>query len=217
MRKYVIMGVQGSGKGTQGKILASDLDLVHIGVGDIFRWNVEHHTKIGAQVHRAVAAGALVEDELVESVVRQRLADHDWNYGFVIDGFPRNERQAEFFLEGYDIDGVVVLEMPDEEVQRRVGARRICSRCGLDQTVEATSPGASERCEACGGELVPRPDDNPDALAARLVDYHEKTRPIIELFERKEFVAHVDATRAVADVQSEIRQKLGLPAASPAR
>ena len=108
MRKYVIMGVQGSGKGTQAKLLAEDLDLVHIGVGDIFRWNVEQHTKLGAQVRRTMAAGGLVSDELVEAVVQERLDRHDWNYGFVIDGFPRNERQAEFFLESYDIDGVIV-------------------------------------------------------------------------------------------------------------
>lgn len=215
MRKYVFMGVQGSGKGTQAKLLCADLDLVHIGVGDIFRENVKEHTKVGAQVQRAVAGGALVEDELVESIVRDRLAQHDWNYGFIIDGFPRNERQAEFFLEGYDIDGVVVLEMPDEEVRRRVAARRLCSRCGLDQTVPTTGLQAVETCEVCGGHLVPRPDDNPEALAARLSDYHEKTRPIIELFERKEFVVHVDATQGVEEVQKDIRERLGLPPASP--
>ena len=209
MRKYVFMGVQGSGKGTQAKLLAADLDLVHIGVGDIFRWNVEQHTKLGAQVQRVVAAGALVEDELVESVVRDRLALHDWNYGFIIDGFPRNERQAEFFLEGYDIDGVVVLEMPDEEVHRRVLSRRLCSRCGLEQNVRTA--GAGEGCEACGGQLVRRADDRPEALVARLSDYYEKTRPIVELFEAKEVVVHIDATRPVEEVQAEIRDRLSLP------
>ena len=117
MRKYVILGVQGSGKGTQAGMLGTDLDLVHIAVGDIFRWNVQHHTKLGAQVRRTMAAGLLVSDDLVEGVVRQRLSEHDWNYGFIIDGFPRNERQAEFFLEGYDIDGVIHLDLPDSEVQ----------------------------------------------------------------------------------------------------
>ena len=90
MRKYVIMGVQGSGKGTQSQLLAADLDIVHISVGDIFRWNVQNHTKIGALVRRTMAAGELVGDDLVESVVRARLTEHDWNFGFIIDGFPRN-------------------------------------------------------------------------------------------------------------------------------
>ena len=90
MRKYVIMGIQGSGKGTHAKMLAGDFDLEHIAVGDIFRWNVQHHTKLGAQVRRTMAAGLLVGDDLVEGVVQQRLSEHDWNFGFIIDGFPRN-------------------------------------------------------------------------------------------------------------------------------
>ena len=107
MRKYVIMGVQGSGKGTQARLLGERYDLVHISVGDIFRWNVQAHTKLAAQVRRTMAAGELVGDDLVEAVVRDRLDRHDWNYGFIVDGFPRNGEQAEFFLESYDIDGVI--------------------------------------------------------------------------------------------------------------
>jgi adenylate kinase len=95
VRKYVVMGVQGSGKGTQAKLLAADFDLVHISVGDIFRWNVENHTKLGAQVRRIMAVGELVDDELVESIVRGRLNEHDWNYGFIVDGFPAtNDRPS---------------------------------------------------------------------------------------------------------------------------
>ena len=140
MRKYVIMGVQGSGKGTQASLLARDYDLAHISVGDILRWNVQHHTKIGAQVRRVMAEGRLVSDDLVGAVIRRRLDQHDWNFGFVIDGFPRNRIQAEFFLESYDIDGVIHLDLPDDEVRRRVLARRLCTRCGMDYNLIAHRP-----------------------------------------------------------------------------
>ncbi|MGI9030186.1 MAG: adenylate kinase family protein [Ilumatobacteraceae bacterium] len=212
MRKYVISGVQGSGKGTQATLLARDLDLVHLSVGDTFRWHVQHHTKIGAQVRRTMAAGELVADELVESIVQDRLAMHDWNFGFILDGFPRNLRQAEFFLESYDIDGVIHLVMDDEEVSRRVLARRLCSGCGLDYNLMAHRPAVADRCDVCGGELVTRADDQPEALAARLRDYHELTAPVIGLFRRKELVLELDATRSVQEIQAEIRERLRLPA-----
>ena len=210
MRKYVIMGVQGSGKGTQAKLLCEDFDLEHISVGDIFRWNVQHRTKMGAQVRRIVAGGLLADDEMVETVVRDRLAIHDWNYGFVIDGFPRNERQAQFFLESYDIDGVILLELPDADVIERVLARRLCSQCGLDYNLIAHRPKVDDRCDVCGGTLISRDDDNVDALEIRLKAYHEKTRPVIDLFRRKEFVTQVDATCPVEEVRRAIRSNLGL-------
>lgn len=124
MRKYVIMGIQGSGKGTQSQLLAADLDLAHISVGDIFRWQVANHTQMGAQVRRCLAAGKLVGDDLVQTVIQRRLAEHDWNFGFVIDGFPRTVAQAEFFMENYDVDAVIHLDMPDDEVRARVASRR---------------------------------------------------------------------------------------------
>jgi len=210
MQKYVIMGVQGSGKGTQGAMLARDFDLTQIAVGDIFRWHVQNHTKLGAQVRRTMAEGRLVDDDMVEAVVRQRLVDHDWNYGFVVDGFPRNARQAEFFLESYDIDGVIYLDLPDEEVRRRVLARRLCSNCGMDYNLIALTPKVRNRCDVCGGHLVRREDDTEAALANRLRDYHSKTNPVLELFRRKEFVVTVDARPDKATVQKDIRIQLRL-------
>jgi adenylate kinase len=210
MRKYVIMGVQGSGKGTQAQLMA-DLDIVHISVGDIFRWNVQNHTKMGALVRRVMAAGELVGDDMAESVVRDRLTQHDWNFGFIIDGFPRNRRQAEFFLESYDIDGVIELDLPDSEVARRVLNRRLCANCGMDYNLIASSPKEPGRCDLCGGELITREDDTEEALAVRLREYHSQTIPVLEVFRRKEYVFTVDARPAPDTVQQQIRKCLGLP------
>ena len=111
MYKYVIMGIQGCGKGTQAKLLSKDFNLVHISVGDIFRWHIQSHTKLAARIARSTAAGELVSDDIVEEIVRDRLDEHDWNFGFILDGFPRNRRQAEFFLESYDIDAVIQIDL----------------------------------------------------------------------------------------------------------
>jgi adenylate kinase len=211
MRKYVIMGVQGSGKGTQSAMLAADYDLVHISVGDIFRWNVQHHSKLGAQVRRTMAAGELVSDDLVEGVVKDRLTQHDWNFGFIIDGFPRNRRQAEFFLESYDIDGVIHLELPDSEVRRRVMARRLCEGCGMDYNLIDASPHAPGKCDACGARLVQREDDTEAALAVRLRHYHSKTNPVLDIFRRKEYVVSIDARPDKEAIRQAIRAALQLP------
>ena len=162
-----------------------------------------------------MAAGDLVGDDLAESVTADRINEHDWNYGFVIDGFPRNRRQAEFFLESYDIDGVIHLELPDSEVRRRVLSRRLCANCGVDYNLITTRPAQEGVCDVCGGTLVQREDDTEEALAVRLRDYHEKTNPVLELFARKEYVITVDARRSKEEVQQEIRERLHLPPYKP--
>lgn len=212
VRKYVIMGVPGSGKTTQATMLARDFDLVRISVGDIFRWHVQNHTKVGAQVRRVMAAGELVGDDLVERIVRDRLEQHDWNYGFIIDGFPRSRRQTEFFMESYDIDAVIFLDLPDSEVRRRVLARRLCSGCGMDYNLIEDRPEHPGRCDICGGELVTREDDTSEVLAARLENHHKRIEPVLELFRRKEYVVTIDAGKDPETVQREIRERLGLTA-----
>jgi adenylate kinase len=211
MRKYVIMGVQGCGKGTQAKLLCQDLELVHISVGDIFRWHVQSHTKLGARVKRIVASGQLVSDEMVEEIVRERLDQHDWNYGFIVDGFPRNEKQAGFFLESYDIDAVILIDVPDQVVMERIMSRRLCAKCGLDYNLIFHRPKKEGVCDVCGGILLQRADDNADAVRLRLKDYHDQTEPILELFRRKELVVVVDGRRKPEEIQAEIRERLHLP------
>ena len=210
MHKYVIMGVQGCGKGTQAQLLANEFDLVHISVGDIFRWHIQHHSKLGAQVKRIVASGNLVNDELVGDIVRRRLDEHDWNYGFILDGFPRSASQAAFFLESYDVDAVIHIHVPDQVVRDRVLSRRLCSNCGLDYNLISHRPAKENTCDVCGGELVSRQDDTAEALADRLREYHDKTEPVLDLFRRKELVLDIDGAQTSQDVQQEIRSRLGI-------
>jgi adenylate kinase len=195
MRKYIIMGVQGCGKGTQAKLLAESYDLVHISVGDIFRWNIQARTKLAARITRIMSEGRLVPDDIVEEIVRRRLDDHDWNYGFILDGFPRNGRQAEFFLESYDIDAVLLIDVPDQVVLERIVARRLCGACRLDYNLIFHRPARDGVCDVCGGTLIQRSDDNLAAVQARLREYHEKTQPIVDLFRRKELVIVADGRR----------------------
>jgi adenylate kinase len=204
MHKYIIMGVQGCGKGTQARLLSAALDLTHISVGDIFRWNIQAHTKLAARIKRIMDEGRLVPDEIVDEIVQRRLDEHDWNYGFILDGFPRNRRQAEFFLESYDIDAVILLNLDDSVVIERIQARRLCEACGLDHNLMFHRPVREGICDVCGGSLLKRPDDNEEAVRARLADYHEKTRPIVDLFKAKELVVVVDGNGSPDQIHKQI-------------
>lgn len=210
MRKYVIIGPQGSGKGTQAGLLARGFDLVHISVGDIFRWHVQNRTKLGTRIQRYMNEGRLVPDEMVSDVVKWRLDNHDWRHGFVLDGFPRNAAQTEFFLENYDIDAVIAIELPEHTAIERIQSRRLCSSCGLDYNLIQLRPHVPSVCDNCGGRLVTRADDTPEAIRMRLAEYHEKTRPILDLLREKELIVMVHGTPPPDVVQAEIRRKLGL-------
>jgi adenylate kinase len=210
MHKYILLGVQGSGKGTQAKLLQNDFDLVHISVGDIFRWHIHSHTKLAARIRRIVAAGQLVPDDLVAEVVRNRLDQHDWNFGFLLDGFPRSQPQAEFFLETYDIDAVIHIQISDAVVFERIQSRRLCSRCGLDYNLIQHRPALAGTCDVCGGPLITRADDTPDAIRERLREYHSKTEPVLELFRRKGLIVTTDGAKPPEAVQKDIRRQLGL-------
>jgi len=211
MYKFVIMGVQGCGKGTQAGMLCRDYDLIHISVGDILRWNIKSHTKLGARIKRIVAAGELVGDDVIEGLVHLRLEEHDWNYGFILDGFPRNHHQAVFFLERYDIDAVIHINVPDQVVLDRILGRRLCVKCGTDFNVIMHWPKEPGICDMCGGDLVQRLDDSEESIRKRLSDFHTKTLPVLDLFRRKELVVEVDGTGAPADIQAAIRRSLGMP------
>jgi len=189
MHKYIIIGPQGSGKGTQAQRLCEDFDFVHISVGDIFRWNMHNHTKLAARVKRIMDQGLLVPDEIVEVVVRKRLEEHDWNYGFVLDGFPRTRSQAEYLFENWNLDRAVYLDVPDDVIRERVAHR---AKVGD------------------GPNFTKRTDDNPEALKVRLREYQEKTAPLLALFEAKDMLVRIDATTSIEEVYASMVSALGM-------
>lgn len=194
MHKYIICGPQGSGKGTQSRLLCQAHDFVHISIGDIFRWHMAHHTKLAARIRRIMDSGNLVPDEIVENVVRERLEQHDWNFGFVLDGFPRTRPQAEYLFENWDVSNVIYLDIPDEIVHERVMKR---AQMGL------------------GSGFTKRADDNPEALKVRLQEYYAKTKPLLELYEKKGLLVTVDGTRGISEVYSDLSKAIGLSPVSP--
>jgi adenylate kinase len=153
----------------------------------------------------------MVGDDLVAKVVSERLTWHNWNYGFVLDGYPRNFPQAEFLFESYNINGVIHLDAPDSLVTERVMARRVCSKCGLDYNLIGHRPKVDGVCDVCGGRLMQRSDDHPEAIEKRIEDYHVKTEPMLAFFRRINILHSVDATRSIPDVFEAIRKSLGLP------
>jgi adenylate kinase len=196
MHKYILFGPQGSGKGTQSRLLCRGYDFVHISIGDIFRWHVAHHTKLAARIRRITDQGLLVPDEIVEEVVKSRLEEHDWNYGFVLDGFPRTRGQAEYLFERWNMDNVIYLDLPDEIVYDRIMHR---ARVGEGQG------------------FTKRVDDNPESLRTRLKEYHEKTKPLLELYRAKGMMVTVDANRPVTEIFTDIQNRVGLgPPVNPA-
>ena len=209
MHKYIITGAQGCGKGTQAKLLCKDFDLVHISVGDIFRWNIQFHTKLAARIQRIVESGKLVPDDIVDEIVRTRLDNHDWNYGFILDGYPRNHAQAETFLESFDVDAVIYIEVTDDVVLERILSRRLCQKCHLDYNLIFHRPEVENTCDVCGGELSVREDDTEEAVRKRLKDFREKTEPVLELFRRKELVVSADGSGSAEKVHEEILAALG--------
>jgi adenylate kinase len=189
MDKYLMFGPQGSGKSTQSRLLAARYDFVHISVGEILRWHVEHRTKLGSRVRRIVESGRLVPDETVQAVVQDRLREHDWNYGLVLDGFPRNLAQARFLRESWNFDRVIHLDVPDEVVSERVLTR---ARAGW------------------GGGFTKRADDNPKAVRMRIRQYHELSVPLLEIYRRWNMLVHIEGTLPISEVFSRITYALRL-------
>jgi adenylate kinase len=203
--RLVLVGPPGAGKGTQAEFIAAHLSVPKISTGDIFRANVSQGTPLGVEAKRYMDAGKLVPDEVTINMVRDRLAETDAGEGFLLDGFPRTTPQAAALDKlladlGTALDLVMELVVDDDEVIRRLSGRRTCRGCGKIWHVEFDAPSREGVCDRCGAELFQRDDDKAETIAKRLIEYSEKTAPLVDYYGAQGKLVGIDATGPVEDV-----------------
>lgn len=175
----IFLGAPGAGKGTHAEILAQKLHIPTVSTGNIIRDALKSGTEMGLQAKAFIEAGKLVPDEVVIGIVRDRIAQDDCKNGFILDGFPRTIPQAEALDKMVRIDAVIDIEVPEEMILQRLSGRRVCSRCGAPYNVYNSQPKVEGVCDACGGALIQRKDDQPETVLERLKVYHEQTEPLV--------------------------------------
>jgi len=208
MRSTIILGPQGSGKGTQAKILAKHYGIPHISTGDMLREAIAQGTELGKKAKTLINQGKLVPDEVVDGIVSERLECPDCKEGYILDGYPRNLGQAEALDSIADIRYVIVLDVPDEVSIKRIVHRRQCKKCGAIFGIDM-KPKKAGICDRCGDALYQREDDKDEAVRKRLKIYHDETEPILEYYRPRNIVHSVDGTKKVDEVQQEMHHILG--------
>lgn len=203
--KIIMLGAPGAGKGTQAKMIADKYGIPHISTGDIFRANIKNGTQLGMEAKQYMDQGLLVPDELTVKILLDRVAQDDCKNGYVLDGFPRTIPQAEVLEKaltelGDKIDYAIDVDVPDENIVRRMGGRRACLSCGATYHIEHVPPKKEGICDTCGQELVLRDDDKPETVQNRLNVYHEQTQPLIDFYKAKGVLRTVDGTVDMKDV-----------------
>lgn len=206
----VVLGKQGAGKGTQSQRLAERYSLAHISTGDILRAAVKDATPLGLEVKAVMEAGQLVSDELVNRLVEERYTRDDARRGGVLDGFPRTLAQANALEDLLGRDGIklcVNLEVPIELVTERLSSRRVCANCAT--SYRASDPSArSGVCEKCGGDVVQRSDDRPEAIRQRLEFYERDTAPLLDFYAARELLVVVNGDQSPDEVTADIVARL---------
>lgn len=211
--KLIFIGPPGSGKGTQAKRLASRLTVPHISTGDILREAVADGTELGQQAAPIMAAGALVPDDLMIGIIRERLTKADARKGFILDGFPRTLVQAEKLETLVSGNGksdlrVIQLLVPNEAIVRRLALRRTCSQCGAIYHLENHPPTTDSVCDRCGAEVIARPDDSEEAVRTRLETFYRQTAPVADYYKTKSVLRMVDGVGPVDEVFERIEESL---------
>jgi adenylate kinase len=209
----VLLGPPGSGKGTQGERLQEDLRLPYYATGDILRAAVRDETELGRAAKEYMDRGDLVPDDVIVGVIAERIDSAEALDGFILDGFPRTMPQAEALdarLEqlGRGVTAVLLIDVPDEEVVRRLGGRRTCEENGHVFHVEFNPSEQDGICDLDGSELVVRDDDKPEVIRNRLEQYHEKTEPLVDYYDQRSLLRRIDGTASPDQVTEEVRRTL---------
>lgn len=212
--KIIMLGAPGAGKGTQAKMIAEKYSIPHVSTGDIFRANIKNGTELGMEAKKYMDQGLLVPDELTVKILLDRVAQEDCANGYVLDGFPRTIPQAEVLDKaltelGDAIDFAINVDVPDENIVKRMSGRRACLACGATYHIEHVPPKTEGVCDKCGQELVLRDDDKPETVLNRLKVYHDQTQPLIDFYTNKGVLKTVDGTVDMKDVFNAIVAILG--------
>jgi len=212
--KVIFLGPPGSGKGTQAKMVSDKLGIPQVSTGDMLRSAVREGTPMGLKAKAMMDSGALVADEVVVGIVQERLAKADCAAGFILDGFPRTVPQADALQSclqglGKDLDAVISLEVDNDAVVERITGRRTCRDCGKMFHVRFDPPAQENICDACGGELYLRDDDQDVTIRKRLEVYAEQTAPLIAYYQRADLVRTIDGMQGIAEVQDQILVAMG--------
>jgi adenylate kinase len=209
----ILFGPPGAGKGTQAKKLVDFYRIPQISTGDILRANVREGTELGLAAKAYMDKGELVPDEVLIGIIKNRLKEPDCKKGFILDGYPRTVPQADalaVILDEIDkpIDVVLNLEVPDEELVRRISGRLICSKCGASYNRTFNPPKKEGICDICGGEVFQRADDKEDAVQNRLNVYKKQTQPLIDYYAKQGILITLNGTKDIDEVFEDIRAVL---------
>ena len=196
----ILLGAPGAGKGTQAEVISEALSIPQISTGNMLREAVKNGTEYGLKAKAAMESGALVSDEIVIGILKDRIAQPDCKNGFILDGFPRTVPQAEALDKmGVTIDKVLEIYVPDETIKERVSGRRVCEGCGASYHVDFKPTKVEGKCNLCGANVVQRIDDKPETVVARLKTYYEKTAPLKDYYMRKGKLITVQGQEEIAE------------------